>query len=212
MKCPSFERMIDHLDGRLIGTEADGLSAHLDTGCRACGETRSWYVSLKAIVTADDSCEPPPWVLRRAVRMFEIERARPRLAAPRLAERVGKRIASLLFDSLTRPALVGVRSTETANRQLLYRAGDYSIDLQVAPSDQSQADLIGQVLKEGETAFESVAGLSLALSRKDEPVCTITTNEMGEFKIKSIQQGEYDLSVETPEGVINVHDLPIAHS
>jgi hypothetical protein len=139
--------------------------------------------------------------------MFEIERGRPRFL-----ERVGQKIASLVFDSLTRPSVVGVRSTETANRQLLYRAGDYSIDLQIAPSDQLQADLTGQVLKEGETAFESVAGLSLSLSQKGEPVRSITTNEMGEFKIKSIQQGEYDLDVETPEGTLRVQDLPLAHS
>jgi len=207
MTCPGFERLIDHLDGRLTGSEDGRISAHLATGCRVCGETRSWYVSLQTIVTADDSCEPPPWVLKRAVRLFELEQARPRLV-----ERVGQKIASLLFDSQARPAVVGVRSTETANRQLLYRAGAYSIDLQVTPSDQSQADLTGQILKEGETAFQSVAGLSLALSREDEPVCTITTNEMGEFKIKSIQQGEYDLSVETPEGSISVQGLPIAHS
>lgn len=207
MTCPGFERLIDHLDGRLTGSDNDRISAHLATGCRMCGETRTWYVSLKSIVTSDDSCEPPPWVLKRAVRMFETERARTRLV-----DRVRDKIASLVFDSLTRPALVGVRSTETANRQLLYRAGAYSIDLQVAPSDQSRADLTGQVLKEGEAAFESVAGLSLALSREDEPVCTVTTNEMGEFKIKSIRQGEYDLSVETPEGSINIQGLPIAHS
>ena len=207
MTCPGFERLIDHLDGCLTGSVGDRISAHLATGCRVCGETRTWYVSLKTIVTSDDSCEPPPWVLKRAVRMFEAERARPHLV-----ERVRNKIASLVFDSLTRPSVVGVRSTETANRQLLYRAGAYSIDLQVAPSDGSRADLTGQILKEGETAFQSVANLSLALSRKDQPVCTMITNEMGEFKIKSIQQGEYDLSVETPEGNISVQGLPIAHS
>jgi hypothetical protein len=63
-----------------------------------------------------------------------------------------------VFDSFARPALVGVRSTETANRQLLYRAGDYSVDLQLAPSEHSTIDLIGQVLKEGEPSFESVSG------------------------------------------------------
>lgn len=207
MKCPGFERLIDHLDGRLTGAELDRLSAHLATDCSACAETRNWYESLKAVMASDDSCEPPPWVLKRAIRMFEVERARPRLV-----ERVGQKIAALLFDSLTRPAVAGVRSTETANRQLLYRAGDYSIDLQVAPSDQSHADLIGQILKEGETAFQSVAGLALSLSRKDETVCSIVTNEMGEFKIKAIQQGEYDLNVVTPEGLISVYDLPVAHS
>ncbi len=207
MKCPGFERLIDYLDGRLTGTEANHLSAHLATDCNACAETHIWYVNLKAVVASDDSCEPPPWVLKRAIRMFETERARPRLV-----ERVGQKIAALLFDSLTRPAVAGVRSTETANRQLLYRAGDYSIDIQVAPSDQSRADLMGQVLKEGETAFQSVAGLELSLSRKDGTVCSVVTNEMGEFKIKAIQQGNYDLSVVTPGGVISVHDLPIAHS
>ena len=207
MTCPGFERLIDHLDGRLTGSDNDRISAHLAKGCRVCGETRDWYVGLKNILTADDSCEPPPWVLKRAVRMFETERARTRLV-----DRVRDKIASLVFDSLTRPVLVGVRSTETANRQLLYRAGAYSIDLQVAPSSESRADLTGQVLKEGETAFESVAGLALALSREDEPVCAVTTNEMGEFKIKSIRQGEYDLSVETPEGSISVQGLPVAHN
>lgn len=207
MKCPGFERLIDHLDGRLTGTEADRLSAHLTAGCHTCAETRNWYENLKVVVAADDSCEPPPWVLKRAIRMFEAERARPRLV-----ERVGQKIAALLFDSLTRPAIAGVRSTETANRQLLYRAGDYSIDLQVAPSDQSRADLIGQVLKEGETAFQSVAGLALSLSREDETVCSAVTNEMGEFKIKAIQQGNYDLNVVTSEGLISVQGLPLAHS
>ncbi|HJQ70819.1 MAG TPA: hypothetical protein VKA70_17725 [Blastocatellia bacterium] len=207
MNCPGFERLIDHLDGRLTGGEGGRIAAHLAAGCRACAETRDWYVSLMAVAAGDDSCEPPPWVLKRAIRLFEVEQARLRLV-----ERVRNRIASLVFDSLTRPAVAGVRSTETANRQLLYRAGAYSIDLQVAPSDQSRADLTGQVLKEGETAFESVAGLSIEISREDEPVYAVTTNEMGEFKIKSIQQGEYDLSVETPEGSVSVQGLPIAHS
>src|SRR4051812_13644885 len=113
MKCPGFERLIDHLDGRLTGAEAVRLSAHLATDCHTCADTRNWYENLKAVVVSDDSCEPPPWVLKRAIRMFEIERARPRLV-----ERLGQKIAALLFDSLTRPAVAGVRSTETANRQL----------------------------------------------------------------------------------------------
>ena len=65
---------------------------------------------------------------------------------PRLAERIGQALATLVFDSFARPQLAGIRSTETANRQLLYRAGDYSIDLQIAPSTGARGDLIGQVL------------------------------------------------------------------
>src|SRR6185503_4309999 len=142
MRCPSLEKLIDYLDNRLAQPDRAGVGGHLATGCAACGETRDWYASVRLAASTDDSVAPPPWVLKRAVRIFD------EAQRPRLAERIGQAIASLVFDSFARPALAGVRSTETTNRQLLYRAGDYSIDLQIAPSDDARADLIGQVLRE----------------------------------------------------------------
>src|SRR6185295_4634470 len=113
----------------------------------------------------------------RAVRIFQTQRDRPKLAArPKLAQRIGQAVASLVFDSFARPALAGVRSTETTNRQLLYRAGDYSIDLQIAPAERAKAELIGQALKEGETSFESVAGLKLEITSGDKLVCSTVTD------------------------------------
>lgn len=117
-----------------------------------------------------------------------------------------------MFDSLARHAVAGVRSTAASNRQLLYRAGDYSVDLQIAALDESRADLMGQVLRAGEAAFESVSGLALELVRKGETVCSTSTDEMGEFTISGIDFGEYDLRVQTPEGAITVAELPIAES
>lgn len=207
MKCPSFERLIDYLDNRLPEAEAAGVATHLATSCAVCGESRDWYQRVRIAAASDDTLAPPPWVLKRAVRIFEMQRDRPRLAA-----RIGQAIASLVFDSLTRPALAGVRSTETANRQLLYRAVDYSIDLQIAPSEHTRADLIGQVLKEGEPSFESVAGLKLDIARGGKIVCSAVTDEMGEFKVSGMEQGVYDLRVELSEGSITVPDLPVSES
>lgn len=207
MKCPSFERLIDYLDNRLPDAEAAGVATHLATSCADCAESRDWYQQVRKVAASDDTVTPPPWVLKRAVRIFDTQRDRPKLPA-----RIGQAIAKLVFDSFARPALAGVRSTETANRQLLYRAGDYSIDLQIAPSEHTRADLIGQVLKEGDPTFESVAGLNFGIARGGETVFSAVTDEMGEFKVSGLEQGLYDLRVELSEGSITVPDLPLIES
>ena len=207
MKCPSFDRLIDYLNDQLNAGEASGLAAHLSAGCRQCAETRDWYERVRAIAASDESVEPPSWVFKRAVKIFETQKTRPNLI-----ERIGQRVASLVFDSLAKPAIAGVRSTETTNRQFLYRADDYSIDLQVAPAEGLRADLTGQVLKEGEVAFESVSGLRLEIARRGEPVFSAVTDDMGEFKISGIDYGVYDLRIELGNGSITVPGLPLAQS
>jgi hypothetical protein len=105
-----------------------------------------------------------------------------------------------------------VRSTETANRQLLYRSGDYSVDLQIAPSGRSKLDLIGQVLKEREPSFESVSGLKLDIAGSGRVLLTTVTDEVGEFKVSGIEPGIYDLRVQLPEGSITLRDVPMNES
>jgi anti-sigma factor RsiW len=207
MKCPSFERLIDYLDGHLAKEDAARLAAHLASGCRQCAPTRDWYASVREAVARDDSPEPPPWVFKRAVRIFDEKASRPRLI-----ERLGRAVASLVFDSFAQPAVLGVRSTETANRQLLYRAGDYHIDLQIAPSDASKSDVRGQVLREGEAGFESVAGLKIELAREGKAAQETLTGGTGEFAFESLESGEYDLCLETRDLTITLYGLPITPS
>jgi hypothetical protein len=202
MKCPDFEHLLDYLDGTLAAGEADRVASHLAEGCAKCAANQAWYKQTSAIAASDDSIEPPAWVTKRALRIFETQR-------PRLAERLGQAIAALVFDSLSRPAVAGVRSTETTNRQLLYNAGDYSIDLQIAPSSKSLADMVGQILREGEASFESVANLHLELFGVGKKSIKATTNQMGEFTLSSIEQGFYDLKVETSEGTVMALGVPV---
>ena len=212
MKCPSFEQLIDHVDGKLTPASADSVATHV-ADCEFCAKEHSWYRQVRTLAATDDSTAPPPWVLKRAVRIFEGAPSRPRLA-----QRIGQVVASLVFDSFARPQLAGVRSTETASRQLLYRAGEYSIDLQVAPSAESSkagatgADLIGQVLREGETTFQSVGGLRLQVARGGEAAHVTVTDPMGEFKISNVVYGVYDLRVELADGQITVPEVPITQA
>jgi hypothetical protein len=206
MRCPSFEKLIDYLDNRLAESDQAGVAAHLARGCVACGENRTWYERVRLVASSDDSVAPPPWVFKRAARIFDPTQR------PRLAERIGQAIASLVFDSFARPAAAGARASETANRQLLYRAGDYSIDLHIAPSEHARVELIGQVLREGEASFESVSGLKLEISQGGRTVSSGVTDEMGEFRVSGVEHGVYDLRVELSEGNITVPDLPIIES
>src|SRR5262252_6533218 len=164
MNCPNFERLVDFVDKRLEEREAARVAAHLASGCGICGQTTSWYEQVRETVESDDSVAPPSWVFKRALRVFDA----PQRKGLRLTERIGHAIASLVFDSFARPALVGVRSTETTNRQLLYRANDYNVDLQISGLEHSSADLMGQILKDHAEEFDSVSGLNLELARKDE--------------------------------------------
>jgi len=207
MKCPDFESLVDFMDKRLEKRDAARVAAHLATGCGVCGETTNWYERVRLTAKADDSTAPPSWVLKRAVRIFDKERT-----SPRLIQRIGDAIAALVFDSFARPAIVGVRSTETANRQLLYRANEYSIDLQVTALEPSSADLMGQILREGGEDFDSVCGLKLELARAGNVIASAVTNDIGEFKVSGIEHGVYDLQVELSEGKITVPRIPVGES
>ena len=207
MNCPSFEQLIDFLDRRLDEADAAAIATHT-ASCSACADVTGWYGRVRGITASDDSIAPPSWVLKRAVRIFDSQRR----SSPGLTERIGQVIASLVFDSFARPALAGVRSTETANRQLLYRAGDYSVDLQIARAEHWQLDLIGQVLEGGQTSFESVSGLKLDITRGGGVVFSAVTDEMGEFNVSGIEPGVYDLRVQLPEGSITLPDVPISES
>jgi hypothetical protein len=202
MRCPNFEKLLDFLDGNLTASEAEPVAEHLSAGCAKCQATGDWFNQVSLITAQDDSVEPPAWVTKRALRIFETQK-------PRLLERFVQAIASLTFDSFARPAVVGVRATETANRQLLYNANAYSIDLQVAPLGGLRADLVGQVLCEAETSFESVAALTLELVGEDRKAHRTSTNAMGEFTIGGLKQGLYNLTIETPEGNITAYDIPV---
>lgn len=204
MTCPGFQQLLDYHDGRLDRAAADAISAHLASGCSQCEADRAWYQQVELVAATDDSIEPPSWVLKRALRVFDTQPARTGIA-----ERVGRVIASLVFDSLRQPAVAGARSSGVDDRQLLYRAEDYSIDVQVAPADQRTAELTGQILREGELMFESVAGLQLDLIDDGGKILSAVTNERGEFAIPGVDFGSYDLQVDVKEASITIVGLPI---
>ncbi len=203
MKCPGFEQLIDYLDARLESGRAGVVAAHLAAGCDQCSKDRRWYEQVRSIAASDSAYEPPAWVLKRAIRAFDERPVQPKTS------HFGRLVASLLFDSFARPSIAGVRSTETAHRQLLYEAGDYSIDVQVSWQDQARGGLCGQILRKGDIGFQSVSGVTLTLTRKGRSPLLSGVNDFGEFVLNDIPVGDYELEVVTSEGKICVTGLPV---
>jgi hypothetical protein len=202
MKCPTFEDLLDYCDGHTNKPDAQFVAGHLASGCQQCVQDAGWYKRVRGIAASEDFNDPPAWVFKRALRLFE---NRPQASTVHF----GRLLAALAFDSFARPVLSGVRLVETSNRQLLYRAGAYTIDLQLDFSPPTAVNLIGQILRESESRFESVSELLVRITREGRPVDQTTTSATGEFTIQHLAHNEYDLSVETKEGVIDVPRLPV---
>ncbi|HJQ67545.1 MAG TPA: hypothetical protein VKA70_01125 [Blastocatellia bacterium] len=203
MRCPRFAILIDYFDGRLGGDGAALVASHLSAACQKCDEVRLWYSRVRDLAASDDTLDPPPWVLQRALRLFSAERK------PKALGRLKQLVASLVFDSLSQPATEGVRLTQSPVRQLLYRADAYSIDLQIAPREEAVAAVYGQVLREGEIGFDSVNGLRIELAGEGLILQSTLTNEMGEFELAEVRHGSYELRIDMREGSLKIPRLVI---
>lgn len=203
MECPGFERLVDYLERRLSKEESNSIEAHIYSGCVQCAESERWYRRVAEITAGDDSVEPPSWVLKRALRLFADERPERRFA-----RRLKELAASLVFDSFARAAMAGARAAGSADRQLLYTADDYNIDLRISLVESSGASVIGQILKKSDERFESVSGLQLELILDGEEVFSGITSPSGEFAIQHVKRGDYDLRIETFDASITLYGLP----
>ncbi len=206
MKCVGFNLLIDFLDGRLEGRQSERVEKHLAAGCARCEADRRWYESFKSIGRNDHTVEPPPWVLRRAVRLFETG-SRPSLRG------AARGIVRLIFDSFKQAAPAGVRQTGISpTRQLVYTVWDYSIDLHIAVTGEKSATVVGQILNAAEPGFDSVAGIPVEMARRGKRVQSAVTDDIGIFVIKKLSCGEYDLQIQARNMTINVVSLPVSPS
>src|ERR1700716_838218 len=90
----------------------------------------------------DESRDAPAHVINRAMRAFRTERLGSASPVSSLRRRL---VATLRFDSAQRTVALGQRAGQTSERELLYDAGESTLEVRV---DHSQAgwNVGGQVL------------------------------------------------------------------
>jgi hypothetical protein len=169
------------------------VARHLEMGCPECEETlRLWAAVL---TVADQAAEAglPNSVLQRMKDRFPLHRP------PKLGEKIAAG-AALVFDSFRQPLLAGMRASSGAMaRQLLYKAGRYTIKLQVeAGMGQAKVSIVGQILDEQDPTggLRDIAVLALKGSKTLDRTIT---NQLGEFHLEPGATDRLQLSVDVPE-------------
>ncbi len=174
---PSEEDWVDFARQQLAPPQRARLSQHLEKGCARCGKTLRLWKAVLDVAKDEAAYRPPDAALRQLRGQFALQR--PKSLVHRMAER-----AALVFDSFRERQPAGVRATGVPARQLLYKAGRYTVRLRVEPvNDAERVSIVGQILdaQDPPTALQDIAVLALKGSRT---VDRTLTNHLGEFVLE----------------------------
>jgi anti-sigma factor RsiW len=191
-----FARLADLAEGRLSPAEATEQRAHL-SDCARCSRQAAQLGHLAALMRADTVEDAPPAVLAGVLRMFRAQRAGVRGTG--LLRRL---VAALTFDSSSLTPAFGVRSGQTAPaRQLLFSAGDFDVDLRLAPGGEGWT-VSGQVLG-------PCPGGEVEIASADGRAAHAALNELCEFTLPPMPEGVYALQLRLNETEIAIPELSL---
>jgi hypothetical protein len=186
-----FEKLADLAEGRLSSEERAHSQSHVSS-CARCAGKLGELESVIGLMRTDRAEDAPPVLISDAINLF---RSRAKSVEPSLIKRIA---AALSFDSFQMSPAFGVRSGQSATRQLLYSAGDYDLDLRVTQSGEVW-NVSGQILGI-ECAGAQIEFVSQSTSARAD------LNEQCEFALSALPSGSYqlrlrvkDLEVEIPQ-------------
>jgi len=164
------------------------MKAHLQAGCSRCGRVKGLLSKFAAICSREASYEIPRSAEQQVKAMIGLARA-PRLST---LQRIW---ASLVYDSVNDPQPVGVRGSHQINRQVLFHAGDYSVDLRFEHEKGSASMvLVGQIANQ-KAPDELLANLPVILVAGNREVTRSISNTFGEFQLEYVPESDLRLLV-----------------
>lgn len=164
--------------GRGFGAseKAQGIKAHLAAGCLNCKSTSHFWDRVQTMAVAERAYLAPENL---------VHLARLEFTAKQEFQSETWSLASVLFDSLSRPLLAGVRSSAATARQVVYEAEGLTVDLRfdvVVPSGKVSA--VGQIL-DSQMPHERLTGAPVVVwTEEGQLVATTTANAYGEFQLE----------------------------
>lgn len=187
----SMEQWIDFARNVVGPRERAEMESHLSDGCKQCSKTLSLWKRTYDASRRESAYTPPESVVRTVKGTFGIR-------GPRRVGRAARAVARLLFDSAAAPLVAGVRSTATAERQLLYGVSKYRIDVRIEPqANSAKVALVGQVLN-STAPGESIGQVPVSLCRGRKVLVESTTSPFGEFDVECDLEKGLQLKVRLP--------------
>ena len=166
---------LDFVRGAAAPAALRRIEQHLASGCGRCEQSVTLYRSIAATARGEARWDPPAAVLERAGDILEV---RARRAAP-LKRRL---IPRLVFDSFRQPLPAGVRATRSVSRHVLYRAGDFFVDLRIdAEHGARRVSIVGQIAQRKARRTVPPESVSVLLIDSRTVVARPAVNSFGEF-------------------------------
>jgi len=179
----------------IAAEEKEDMQTHLDNGCKECANAFRTWKRVREAARREASYLPPEGIVRTVKAMGAI----PALGRARPASLP---FAELLFDSLSSPLAVGIRSSSVAARQLLYGSGDYRMDLRMEPRDDSDKVLLSGPILNSAKPDLPVGVLPVVLRIGEKVLAESFTNKFGEFQLDFNSEGDVQLCADLPQGQV----------
>jgi hypothetical protein len=170
-------------------SERGEIESHLANGCQECALTRDTWNQVHTIALRENNYVPA----EAAVRMVKME-----FAAQAFDKAKQPVFADLIFDTLGKPALAGVRSAAAAAaRQMVYEADGLAVDLRFdSPVSSKRIFLTGQVLDKRVPRAKLEDSAVILWTQRGLAVAETKANAFGEFHLELEPQNNLRLSIQ----------------
>jgi len=164
------------------------MQAHLEGGCPRCERVQHLFSKFALVAARERAIEVPRFAEHSVKALFTLGRESRRSALQRLW-------ATLTYDSSMDFQPAGIRGTHQINRQVLFHAGDYSVDLRFEHEKGSASMvLVGQIANQ-KTPEQVMSNLPVILLAGDREVSRSISNSFGEFQMEYVPETDLRLLV-----------------
>jgi hypothetical protein len=193
MKHPPFAKLLNKFEDSLSEIESQEIAEHL----AACAECNMQAQKLSNFVNYAESAKfesVPQNITANLLNTFQ-----PARKPVQEQESIVKRLfASLVFDDWQ--TALNERYVYSDNRQMLYKAGDFEIDLRLSFSGD-KCQVSGQIFPECFEGTIEIAAAGLSESTG--------FNESCEFSLPPVANGVYELRLKIDDKLIAIQDFSL---
>jgi hypothetical protein len=183
----AFSRLVALADELVADNERQQIERHL-ASCPRCATDASWAQRVAGLIRQGSLEAPPAEATARVRALFRAWRRPPvRLVRARLH-----------YDSATARRAAGLRSAQAPDRQVIYNADGFDLDLRITPLDGGW-QVAGQVLGPDTAGFVVVDG-ALVAER-------VVLSELCEFVLPPLPDGAYTLTLRLGDLEVSAVDL-----
>lgn len=178
----------DYVRNVVSAEQQEQMLAHLRFGCSRCEKVQTVLSRFAGICLREAKYEVPRLAELQVKALVGLAQEPRRSALQRL-------LGSLVYDSLNDPQPAGVRGTHQINRQVLFHAGDYSVDLRFEHEKGSASMvLVGQIANQ-KAPEESLANVPVILVAGNRELTRSISNNFGEFQLEYVPESDLRLLV-----------------